>query len=93
MTYTGVVRCGVIELENEPVLPDGTRVQVVPRPAEEELTPEGYRKGSPAAILAALDTLPALCTPEDVDALMESIKACRQPPDYRGVFDDLVDDE
>lgn len=59
-----------------------------------ELTTEGYRKGSPQALSAALKTIPS-CVPEDADELWRIVKMeCRRPvTDYRGIFDDLIDEE
>ncbi|MGH9896414.1 MAG: hypothetical protein ACREA0_31345, partial [bacterium] len=53
---------------------------------KESLALSGYPKGSPHAILTALDT-PPYCTEEDVDILMESIEEGKQPVRFEGVFD------
>lgn len=74
-------------------LPEGTRVEVHEAAGLEELTPEGYRKGSPQAILAALDSMPAKCTPEDVDALLQAIEEGKIRPRPGGIFDDEVTEE
>jgi hypothetical protein len=74
----------VVEFQDNVHIPDGTQVDVV---VDEALTPEGYRKGSPQALLAYLDR-PPLCTPEDVDALMEEVRKARLPMTTAGIFDD-----
>jgi hypothetical protein len=87
MTYKGIVKGNVVELEPGAQLPEGTAVDVV---VKEQgigpLAPSGYPKGSPQAILSALDA-PLHCTEEDVDALMEAIEEGQQPMRFEGVFD------
>lgn len=87
MTYKGIVRGKVIELEGQVVLPEGTEVEVVVKERQpEELASSGHPKGSPQAILAALDT-PPRCTPEDVDALLQAIEQGKRPVRFEGAFD------
>lgn len=87
MTYKGIVRGKVIELEGQVALPEGTEVEVVVREQQaEELSPSGHPKGSPQAILAALD-FPARCAPGDVDALLEAIEQGKRPLRFEAVFD------
>lgn len=87
MTYKGIVRGKVIELEGNAVLPEGTEVEVVVKERQgEDLAPSGYPKGSPQALLAALNIAPR-CTPGDVDTLLQAIKQGRRPVRFEGVFD------
>ena len=87
MTYKGIVRGKLIELEDSVVLPEGTEVEIVVKGRQgEELAPSGYPKGSARAILAALDLF-ARCTPEDVDALVEAIGQGKRTLRFEGVFD------
>jgi hypothetical protein len=82
MTYRGIVRGQVVELQGPVDLPDGTAVEViVAGPAA------GERKGHPHRILAALKS-PARCAPEDVEVLTEAIRQGRQPLRFAGPFDD-----
>jgi len=68
MTYTGVVKGHIIELDEPVPLPEGTRVEVT-------VTPEAKpRKGSPQALLQLAGTL----TPEEADAILKAAKACRR---------------
>ena len=48
--------------------------------------------GTPAALLAAMHSMPKI-SEEDVKALERSIEGGRIPVDYRGCFDDLIDEE
>ena len=59
---------------------------VVKDRAKSSVTINRDAKGSPEAILKFFDT-PPLCTPADVDALLQAIKEGRQPTNYQGVFD------
>jgi hypothetical protein len=87
MTYRGIVRRGIIELEDKVVLPEGTEVEVTVKGWQrEELAPSGYPKGSPQAVLAALDA-PPRCAPEDVDALLQAIEQGKRPLRFEGIFD------
>jgi hypothetical protein len=87
MTYKGVVKGSVIELEKGVQLPEGMTVEVIVKEQDTEpLAPSGYPKGSPQAILAAMDTSPH-CTEKDVNALMETIEEGKQPVHFEGVFD------
>jgi len=86
MTYKGVVKGNVVELEKGMQLPKGMAVEVVVKEqTAEPLAPSGHPKGSPQAILAALDTLPH-CTAADVDALIKVIEDGTQPVRFNGVF-------
>ena len=87
MTYKGIVKGKVVELEDHVTLPEGTRVEVVVKDSHgEELAPSGHPKGSPQAILAIYDS-PPHCAPEDVDALMEAIERGKRPIRFEGIFD------
>jgi hypothetical protein len=68
--YRGVVRGGVVRLEQGTPLSEGTEVLV---------TPVNASRNSPAAILAALDKLPKV-PPEWVDELEQLIAAGQRPP-------------
>jgi hypothetical protein len=67
--YKGIVRGKAITLEKPGVLPEGTEVLVTPLEAA---------KGSPQAILAAIDAAPHVA-PEDVDELMRLIEEGKRP--------------
>ena len=87
MVYRGVARGKVIELEDDVSLPEGTEVEVL---IKEEKVGEparsGHPKGSPKALLAALN-FPAQCTSEDVEALEQSIRQGKQPVRFEGIFE------
>jgi hypothetical protein len=86
MTYKGVVKGNVVELEKGVQLPEGITVEIIVKEQDTEpLAPSGYPKGSPQAILTALET-PPHCIQEDVDALMEAVKEGKQPVGFEGVF-------
>jgi hypothetical protein len=83
VTYKGIVRGKVIELEGNVALPEGAEVEVMVKVSPNEaLAPSGYPKGSPQAISAAVD-VPARCSPEDVDALLEAIELGVRPASNR----------
>jgi hypothetical protein len=87
MTYKGIARGKVIELQGDLTLPEGTEVEIVVKDwAKNSVTVKRRTKGSPEAILKLFDT-PPLCTPADIDALLRAIKEGRQPTNYQGVFD------
>jgi len=87
MSYKGIAKGNVIELESALTLPSGTEVEVVVLGRNgEELAPSGFPKGSSQALMVALN-LPPHCTTEDVDALMEAIEQGRRPVRYKGAFD------
>ena len=67
--YKGIVRGKATTLEEPGVLPEGTEVLVTPLEAA---------KGSPQAILAAMDAAPHVA-PEDVDELMRLIEEGKRP--------------
>ncbi len=93
MIYKGIVRGGAISVEEGAVLPEGTPVEVlVDEDGSEEVTPEGYRKGSTQAVLAALDA-PPQCSPEDVDALMNAIEAGKLPVNFESILYDTLKNE
>jgi hypothetical protein len=81
------VRGTVIELKEEVVLSEGAEVEVVIKERRgEEPTPGGDSKGSPQAVLAALDA-PPRCTPADIDALLQAIEEGKRPVQFKRVFD------
>ena len=87
MTYKGTVKGKVIELDSDVALPEGTEVEVVVKDQTKNAsTLSGHERGAPAAILNLLDT-PPLCTPADVEALLQAIREGRQPARYEGIFD------
>jgi hypothetical protein len=87
MTYKGIARGKVIELEDDIALPEGTEVEIVVKDrTKSSVTSNSHAKGSPEAMLKFFDT-PPLCTPADVDALLQAIKEGRQPSKYQGLFD------
>jgi hypothetical protein len=87
MSYRGIVRGRVIELEDQVVLPEGTEVEVVVKDKKDKtLAPSGYPRGSPNAILAAWE-VPPHCTPEDVDTLRQAIEQGKRPVRFEGLFD------
>jgi len=76
--YRGVVRGGVVLLDQETPLTEGTEVLV---------TPVSASRGSPGAILAALQKLPKV-PPEWVDELEQLIAEGRRPPSPPVLFPD-----
>ncbi len=87
MTYRGIVKGNVIELESGAQLPEGATVEVIVKElGTEPLAPSGYPKGSPQALQAALEAAPH-CANEDVDALLEAIEAGKQAVRFQGIFD------
>lgn len=70
--YKGVVKGRNIMLEEGVDLPEGAKVLVTPLEAE---------KGSPQALLAAMDA-PPHCNHEDVDELMRLINEGKRPVRY-----------
>ncbi len=70
MAYRGVVRGGVIQFDQGISLAEGTEVLV---------TPVSDPRGAPAAILAALESVPRV-PPEWVDELEQLIAQGRRPP-------------
>lgn len=87
MVYRGIARGKIIELKDEVSLPEGTEVEVLVKQGEIDKTMlDGYPKGSPQALLAALK-LPAKCTPEDVEALVHSMQQGRQSVRFEGIFE------
>jgi len=87
MTYKGIVRGKVVELESGVALPEGTEVEITVKDGQQEkLTPTPHPRGSPQALLKFLDA-PPLCTPDDVEVLLEAIKEGKRPLRFRGIFD------
>jgi hypothetical protein len=80
-SYRGVVRGGVVQLENGPPLADGTHVIV---------TPLGAAAGTPAAIIAAMESSPKVPV-EWVDELEQAIASGRRPPSPPVIFPDPQD--
>jgi hypothetical protein len=82
MTYRGIVKNQAIVLaEGAPAIPEGTEVLV---------TPIDSSPGSPAAILAAMDSEPHVPS-EWVDELEALIAEGQRPPSIEGPFDDPND--
>src|SRR5437867_183989 len=78
MTYKGTVRGRRVELEGDVSLPEGLEVEVLV--AEAARGAIRGRRGSPQAVLAALDR-PARCTPADVEALLFGQVPCLPIPE------------
>jgi hypothetical protein len=76
MGFRGTVKGKMIELEPGVALPDGADVDVTVKNGSQMEQREG--RSSPAALLKLLDTTPQ-CTESDVDALLQAIKADKQP--------------
>jgi hypothetical protein len=74
--YRGVVRDGVVLLDKDSPLTEGTEVLV---------TPMAGAPGSPAAILAAMENSPKV-PPEWVDELEQLIAEGRRPPAGPGLW-------
>jgi hypothetical protein len=72
LVYKGVVRGKTIALEEPGDLPEGTEVLV---------TPLAAAKGSPQAVVAAMDAAPHV-KPEDVEELMRCIEEGKRPVHY-----------
>jgi hypothetical protein len=87
MTYKGKVRGKVIELESTVALPEGTEVEIAVKGAPRERQAlRDHPRGSPQAILKFLDS-PPVCTPDDVEALLQAIEQGKRPPRFEGIFD------
>ena len=68
MTYKGIARGQIIDLDEPVSLPDGTRVTV-------QISPESSPpRGSPAAVLTLAGTL----APEEADAILGAARRCRR---------------
>jgi hypothetical protein len=94
MTYRGIVRGEIIELEAAPPLEDGQVVNMRVLPAVRSLpkppattTGPGAGAGSPAAVREAMHAPPRLSA-EDVDELERAIQQSRLPVREAGVFED-----
>ena len=70
--YRGIVRDGTVVLEEASELPEGTVVVVTPLEAV---------RGSPQAVLAALEASPHL-SPQDVEELRQKISEGRRSVRY-----------
>jgi hypothetical protein len=87
MPYKGTVRGKVIELESDVPLPEGTEVEIVVKDKEKKtVTASSHPRSFPQAILKFLDT-PPLCTPDDVEALLQAIRQGKRPVRFKGIFD------
>ena len=87
MVYRGIARGKVIELEDNVLLPEGTAVEVSIKPEQVgETAPRSSSQGFAKALLAALN-LPAQCTSEDVEALVQSMQSGKQPLRFEGIFE------
>ena len=80
MTYKGVAKGKIIELEEPLPYSEGQPVSVSIEPLRGD-----YQAGSPAAILKAMRDLPRL-NPEDVDELERVIEQGRLPVRMQGLF-------
>jgi predicted DNA-binding antitoxin AbrB/MazE fold protein len=80
VTTKAVVRGGSLEPLEKLALPEGAIVELAVTPTGEyELTPEGHRKGSREAVLAAIEGMPPGVTKEDTDELLRLIRPQRMP--------------
>ncbi len=87
MPYKGTVRGKVIELETDVALPEGTEVEITVKDDQHgKPPPGGHPRSSPQAILKFLDT-PPLCTPADVEALLQAIRQGKRPVSFESIFD------
>jgi hypothetical protein len=73
VTYKGIVKGNTVILEAGAELPDGAEVIITPM------------KGTPAAVLAALDASPCL-EPGDVEELLRRIEEGKQLARYEDPF-------
>jgi hypothetical protein len=80
MTYKGIAKGRIIELEEPLPYSQGQPVNVSVEPLRPEVQP-----GSPVAILKVMRNLPDL-NPEDVDELEKAIERSRLPVRIQGVF-------
>ena len=80
MTYKGVAKGKIIELEEPLPYSEGQPVNVSIEPVRRE-----FQAGSPVAILKAMRDLPRL-NPEDVDELERTIEQGRLPVRNKGIF-------
>ena len=84
MVYRGVARGKVIELEDNVSIPEGTKVEVL---IKQELIGETTTaKDSPKVLLAALK-VPARCTSDDVETLVQSMQQGKQAVRFEGIFE------
>ena len=80
MTYKGVAKGKIIELEEPLPYSEGQPVSVSIEPLRLE-----FQAGSPVAILKAMRDLPRL-SPEDVDELERVIEQGKLPVRIKGLF-------
>jgi hypothetical protein len=80
MTYKGVAKGKIIELEEPLPYSEGQPVSVSIEPLRPEVQP-----GSPVAVLKVMRDLPHL-DPKDVDELEKAIEQGRLPVRMRGAF-------
>lgn len=82
MTYTGVAKGKIIELDEPLPYREGEIIRVSIEPLGPKAQP-----GSPAAVLAAMRALPDI-DPADVECLERAIEHGRLPVSSASVFDD-----
>lgn len=80
MTYRGIVKGRVVELEGGASIPDGTQVEIVVREGQ------GLRKGSPKLLVQVAKDSPHLGD-EDVTALEQAIEEGKLAVCSKGVFE------
>jgi len=87
MVYRGIAKGKIVELEGDASLPEGTQVEVsIKQEPVGETAPGKSTKGSPHALLVALEVAPR-CTLDDVEALIQSMQQGKQPVRFEGVFE------
>ena len=82
-TYHGVIRSGVVQLDQGVLLAEGTEVSVTP-------VASGIRNGP--AIVAALDAAPKV-PKEWVEELERLIEEGQRPPTLEDIFPDEADEK
>ncbi|MCS7187072.1 MAG: hypothetical protein N3B10_05335 [Armatimonadetes bacterium] len=80
MTYRGVVKGKIVELEGDPSIPEGTEVEVIVRERVR------LHKGSPKLLAQVAEKEPHL-TDEDVNALERAIEEGKMRIREYGVFE------
>jgi hypothetical protein len=83
MVGRGIVKGGMIKLEQPLPLPDGQPVTVAVQPVEEEPV-----RGSPALVLRAMHGSPRL-KPGDIEEFNRVLRESRLSVEPRGVFDEV----
>jgi len=81
MTYTGVVKGKIIELDEPLPYREGEIIKISIEPLDPKARP-----GSPAAVLAAMRALPDI-DPTDIECLERAIARGRLPISSAAVFD------